>query len=163
VFEEMPDLRALEIKPRSEVFANIYVSSGASDVRPRDAEAAEFFLYSKTSAVRHVELLSLVAYMHRFDSHHLDVGHTMNIGRPWEPGSKFDRLLVSLPYAAGRDFELLHVSPELHIRFLWLIPISATEERFRHEHGLEALESRFDEAGIDFTDPNRRCLVSTLA
>ena len=38
---------------------------------------------------------------------------------------------------------------------LWLLPISEAEKRFRHLHGLEALEQRFEKAGVIPTDPHR--------
>jgi len=78
----------------------------------------------------------MVAYMHRDPQHHLDVGHTMKIGRAWEDNSSCDRLLVSLPYPAGQGFEILHLQNGGHVRFLWLVPITAKEERFRHDKGL---------------------------
>jgi hypothetical protein len=101
----------------------------------------------------------MVAYMHRDPRHHLDVGSTVKMGHSWEDRSDCDRLLVSLPYPTGKDFEILHLPDGGHTRFLWLVPITASEERFRHEAGLEALEKRFEQKGMDFVDARRRSVV----
>ncbi len=82
----------------------------------------------------------------------------MNIGRPIVDGSSLDRLLVSLPCPYGPGFEYGHLSDDSHARFLWLLPITATEEKFRHDFGLEAMESKFEEDGIDYLDPFRTSL-----
>jgi hypothetical protein len=39
------------------------------------------------------------------------------------------------------------------------MPISETEERLCHEEGLDALEERFEAAGIDFLDPQRESVA----
>jgi hypothetical protein len=65
---------------------------------------------------------------------------------------------VSLPYPTGKDFELLHLQGR-HIRFLWLVPITVQEERFRHSQGLDALESRFEQGSMNFLDPSRPSVV----
>jgi hypothetical protein len=48
---------------------------------------------------------------------------------------------------------------EHEVEFLWLLPVHQAEVRFRHSAGLEALEQRFDEAGFDIYDLNRRSVV----
>jgi hypothetical protein len=45
------------------------------------------------------------------------------------------------------------------VRFLWLLPITAAEKQFRHEHGLEALEQRFEEAKVNFAFQWRKSVV----
>jgi hypothetical protein len=102
----------------------------------------------------------MVAYMHRLAEHHFNVGHTMRIGWPWEAASACDRLLVSLPYSPGKRFEILHLPNGGHVRFLWLVPITPEEQAFWRREGLEALESRFEQAGIDFMDPKRASVAS---
>lgn len=159
VFEVMPDLRILECVSTDAGDPAIYCSSGASDIEFGATYGLEFFLFARDPRIEHVELLSLVTYMHHLPEHHLDVGHTMNIGRPWVQGSTCDRLLVSLPFPGGAQFEYLHVGNTEHVRFLWLLPITAEEEQYRHTYGLEALEQKFDAAGIDFADSTRKSVV----
>ena len=98
-----------------------------------------------------VDLLAMVAFYHV--THALDHWHCMPIGAPWLPGSACDHLLVSLPYLHGPDLEKCAL-PEGHARILWLLPITTEEKDFRIEHGTDALEERFDEAGIDLPTPS---------
>jgi hypothetical protein len=121
----------------------------------------EFVLYAPATADEvHVETLTMIAYYHAGGGDHaLDLGHTVPIGRPWVPGSTCDQLLVSLPYPWGPELENGTV-PGGHVRVLWLLPITAVEKEFRHSHGLEALEQRFDTAGIIPTDPRRSSVVT---
>jgi hypothetical protein len=156
----MPDLRILAAVPSKSGEPCVYVTCGASDIDVGASYGIEFFLYSRSFDLRHVELLSMVAYMHRAPEHHFEVGHTMQIGWPWEDASACDRLLVSLPYSPGPRFEILHLPDGGHVRFLWLIPITREEQAFWRREGLEALERRFEEAGIDFTDPKRTSVAS---
>lgn len=44
-------------------------------------------------------------------------------------------------------------------RLLWLLPITAAERNLKASHGLEALETRFDEEAILFWEPGRRSVV----
>lgn len=45
------------------------------------------------------------------------------------------------------------------MRFLWLIPITLAELRFKKEHGVSALEQRFEEAQFNYLDPLRDSVV----
>jgi hypothetical protein len=155
----MPDLRVLAVIPKVTGQPCMYVTCGASDIDVGATYGLEFLLCSRAFEPQHVELVSMVAYMHRDSQHHFDVGHTMKIGHPWEKDSLCDRLLVSLPHPAGPQFEILHLPDGEHVRFLWLVPITAREERFRHQMGQEALESRFEQEAIDFLDPARPSVV----
>ncbi|MGW5653784.1 suppressor of fused domain protein [Streptomyces humi] len=83
----------------------------------------------------------------------------MPIGRPWLDDSDCDHYLVSLPYPFGPEFEFCEWGDGAHARILWLLPISKAEKDFRREAGLEALESRFEELGIDPVDPQRASVV----
>ncbi|MCA9598373.1 MAG: suppressor of fused domain protein [Myxococcales bacterium] len=97
------------------------------------------------------ELLAAVAHYHRTGAT-LDVGHTVNFGRPWLPNSTCEYGLLSLPYLDGPKLEWL-AEPE--VRFLWLLPVTKREVDFKRKMGLEALEQRFEESGLDFLDPTR--------
>ncbi len=79
----------------------------------------------------------------------LGQGHTLPIGEPWLPGSAGDHLLVSLPYPFGPGLQTCHVG-DLHVDLLWLLPITATERQYKIEHGLEALDTRFEQAGLEY-------------
>jgi hypothetical protein len=135
-----------------------YISAGASRILDMPGYGLEFCFRSRVKDIDCVELVSMVAYLHGKPDHRLDVGHTMSIGKPIVEGSNLDRLLVSLPYPYGASFEYAHLSDDAHARFLWLLPITAAEEKFRHEFGLEALESKFEATGIDYLDPQRASL-----
>jgi hypothetical protein len=155
----MPELRVLELIPLKPTDPYVYLTCGASEIDSGATHGLEFFLFSRSACHDNVELLSLVAYMHRDPNHHLNVGHTMNLGRPWQDYSHCDRLLVSLPYITGGEFEFVYIDANIHARFLWIIPITAEEESFCHREGLEALEARFEEVGMDFTDPKRESVT----
>ncbi len=101
-------------------------------------------------------LLTAVAHYHRTGSV-LGLGHTVNFGQPWLPGSRCTYGLISLPYLDGPRLEWLE---KPHVRFLWLIPITPEEREFKKKHGLEALEERFEKAKFDYLDPLREPVCS---
>ena len=92
------------------------------------------------------------------ETYRLDIGHTVPLGEPYAPGATVDHFLVSLPYPFGPDLEVCEWEGG-HARLLWLLPITEAEKRFRHEHDLEALEQRFDDAGIHYWDLERASVV----
>lgn len=159
VSKHLPDLRVIESTGRTKESTCIYLTAGASGAYHDEDVSFEFFLIAPTINYLHIELLSMVAFMHSNPSHRLDVGHTMNIGRSFVENSSMDRLLVSLPYIYGPDFEFAHLGPNRHARILWLIPITEKEESFCHSHGLDALEQEFEEEGINYLDPYRKSVV----
>ncbi len=67
-------------------------------------------------------------------------------------GSTCTHGLISLPYLDGPDLEWL---AEPKVRFLWLIPITEAEVRFKKSYGMEALERKLEERRFDFLDPSR--------
>lgn len=156
-YESLPALQIVEANGTKCVH---YVTAGASDIKDNHGYGLEFCLQAGEPSVFHVELLAMVAFMHCDPRHRLSVGHTLKIGRPIVVGSSLDRLLVSLPYPYGERFEFIHLSNGQHARILWLLPITALEERFRHEHGLEALEKRFDKKELNYIDFLRRSVVA---
>ncbi len=101
----------------------------------------------------------MLATFHADNQYHLDLGSTVNVGRGWLEGSNYDHLLVSLPYPYGPNLETCVINQDLTVRYLWLLPINADENRYLKEAGLEALEQRFDDAEIDALDPNRPSVV----
>lgn len=125
--------------------------------QPTDDERLELHLLSPVADVAHVELLTTVAHYHRTGAR-LGLGHTVNFGRPWLPGSGCTHGLVSLPYLDGPELEVLAL-PDGPVRFLWLIPVFAQEVEWKKRHGLEALESRLEAASFNYADPMRRSVV----
>ena len=122
-----------------------------------DAPALELHLFSPVQIETQVELLMVVAHYHLTGAY-LDVGHTVNFGRPWLSESKCDHGLISLPYLDGPKLEWLEQA-DRNIRFLWLIPISAGEVEYKKLHGVEALEARFEERKCDYVNPQRPSVV----
>jgi hypothetical protein len=158
VYTRVPDLHILSVAPRTS--GQVYATAGLWDATNVHGHALEFVLYAPAVADQvHVETLTMVAYYHATGGDYaLDLGHTVPLGQPWVPGSACDHLLVSLPYLWGQEFETC-VVPGGHARVLWLLPITSAEKTFRHTHGLEALEERFETVGIYPTDPHRASVV----
>jgi hypothetical protein len=123
----------------------------------RDEAPLELHLLSPVATTEHVELLTAVAHYHRTGAR-LGLGHTVNFGRPWLPGSRCTHGLISLPYLDGPDLEILSVDGKT-VRFLWLIPITKEEVEFKKKNGLEALEARLEEANFAYGDPKRPSVV----
>jgi hypothetical protein len=125
--------------------------------QPGEENALELHLLgaSREGEESLVELMTAIAHYHRA-GHQLGLGHTVNFGRPWLPGSRCVYGLVSLPYLDGPALEWLEAP---RVRFLWLVPITAAELEFKKRFGLEALEQRFEEQQFDFSDPKRPSVV----
>ena len=137
------------------------VSLGCWDATHEGGHGLEFAIVGPEDAdERLAELLALTAFYHCGPpAQRLDHGHTVPIGEAWLPGSACDHLLVSLPYPFGPEFETCAWT-NAHARILWLLPISAAERSHKAEHGLEALEEKFDEGGgMRFWDPLRPSVV----
>lgn len=63
-----------------------------------------------------------------------------------------------MPYLDGPELEWLETK-SMNIRFLWLIPITEEELRYKKENGLEALENIFEETEFNYIDPFRDSVV----
>ena len=124
---------------------------------PDDEFPLELHLFAPQKNKAHVELLTVIAHYHRTETQ-LNLGHTVNLGRPWLPGSKCTHGLISLPYIDGPDLELLNIE-NIAVRFLWLIPITEKELEFKKSKGLEALEKEFDKTEFNYLDPLRESVV----
>jgi Suppressor of fused protein (SUFU) len=156
VKERIPTYRALEVESGERLPLHTYVTLGCWDAVHDSGHGLEFALLVKEPAALHLLHLAMAAFYHCAPdpTYRLDHGHTVPIGEPWLPGSEADHFLVALPYPLGPDFEICEWDNG-HARLLWLLPITQAEREFKAEHGLEALERRFDAAGIDFADPMR--------
>jgi len=120
----------------------------------------EFMLLAPEQSIRPPQLLRMTAWYHADpdSSHQLGWGHTLPIGEPWLDNSICDVLLVSKPYTLGPDFEILDIGGT-HLHFYWLLPITASERDYRNNHGLDALEDKFEEAGLAYWSPLRPPVV----
>jgi hypothetical protein len=127
--------------------------------QPTDDFPIELHLFSEVQTSAHVELLTAVAHYHKTGSL-LDLGHTVNFGRPWMNHSKCTHGLISLPYLDGPRLEKLEM-PDLRqfVRCLWLVPVTASEVEYVKSWGLEALEKKFDEKEFNYLDPGRPSVV----
>jgi hypothetical protein len=154
--EIMPDFRVREYPPGPRSQLVTYVSVGASSIRNSAADRLEFAILSRDSDLRCVELITILSWFHSTTP--LGAGHTFNIGEPWKPGSSCDHLLISIPYPLGPDFRVCNLHDDL-VHFYWLLPITKSEHDYKISNGLDALESLFDEAEFDFSDPFREPVV----
>lgn len=156
--QSLPRFRVRRVAPAQRRDPWVYVTVGAWEATANEAHGTEFFLLSPTEDPRHVELLAMVANLHADARYRLKVGSTVNIGRSWLDGSAADHLLVSLPYPYGPALERCELR-ERHVRFLWLVPITAAEANLVQSQGLEVLESLLEQSNVDVISPKRRSLA----
>jgi hypothetical protein len=139
--------------PKSSLWT--YCSVGAS-VASTDSQRLEFFALSPRQDARLVELVTMVAHYHRTEK--LGPFHMFPIGQPWLDDASCDAFLVSLPYLFGTALERLDAESN-SARFLWLLPITEAERQFAKNHGVDALEERFDQAKLEYWDLARRSVA----
>jgi hypothetical protein len=159
-----PHVRVLRVDPETRGGLWLHVSSGASlpgeesETGPAaKAEGSEFVLVTPFKTLRAVELLAMVVYFHGVQA--LSLGDIVSVGEPWLPGSTCGHLLVSNPYLLADELWTLPL-PGRTVNFRWVIPITATERAYATERGLDALEQRFEEAGLEYWDPHRASVVT---
>jgi hypothetical protein len=153
---ELPEgFRVLEFDMTHNRRIIIYATSCMS--LPEQGGAIEIHLFAPHKSSEHVELLTAIAHYHHTGSR-LDIGHTVNFGRPWIPGSDCDHGLISTPYLDGPDLESGDVDG-IRVVFGWLIPITKREVEYKKARGLEVLETRFEEADFNYLDPYRSSVV----
>ena len=153
--EQNPHFRVLRVAPASSADVWTYVSVGGWAATEGDA-GLEFVVCTATPEARAVELLAMTVSYNRGGV--LGLGHTVPIGEPWLPRSLCDSLLISLPYPFGPDLQTSHVGDQ-HVDFLWLLPITEAERDLKASAGLEALESRFDDVGLEYWRVDRASVV----
>jgi hypothetical protein len=132
-----------------------YATCGMSQAG--DEKPLELFIFAPYRSPELVELLYATAHYHRAGAA-LDIGHTVNFGRPWMGVSPCTYGLVSLPYLDGPKLENAAIRGR-SLRVLWLVPITAQERAFKIEHGLAALEAAFERAQLQFARPGRESVV----
>lgn len=124
-------------------------------VDPVGLEIHSFCRPQEAGAANLIEILTATAHYHR-TARVLDLGHSVNFGKPWVPGSSCSYGVLSLPFLDGPSLEWLE---EPRVRFLWLIPVTEAEIAFKKASGMDALEERFEEAEFDYLDPFRASVV----
>lgn len=156
--QTLPDFRVIRIAAaRGEAWT--YVSSGAWVVRSGHAQRFEFVIQSPVEHAMQVEALAMVATFYADPLYNLHLGSVINIGRPWLEASSCDHLLVSSPYPWGPQFEHL-ACDGIHVRLLWLCPITAAEGDYARKNGAEPLEQMFEQAAIDYLDIHRKSVIT---
>jgi hypothetical protein len=156
ILEVNPHFRVLRVAPERRGGMWTYVSIGGWAATAELDRGLEFVIVTDEENPRAVELLAMAVFYNRADT--LGLGHTVPIGEPWLPGSSCDHLLVSLPYPYGGDLQTCHVG-DRHVEFLWLLPITPAERAFKMAHGVDALESRFDDVALCFWQRDRDSAV----
>lgn len=147
-----PDFRVACIHPRSDDEPWAYVSLGGYALSPDPTCGLEFLVLGRTADEQLAQVLALASALHSQSP--LKHGSVIDLQEPWTEGSTLQHLLVTLPYPYGPDLERCQAGT-YSVRILWLLPITAGEFALLKQDGLEALEGRFEEAGIDFLDPAR--------
>jgi hypothetical protein len=140
--------------PRTRLWT--YCTVGAWAIAPPDAGLIEFVMTADQQTSRMVELVTMLARYHC--RQRLGIGHTLPIGEPWLPGSKCDCFLISKPYPFGPELEICDLG-DRHLHFLWGLPITPAERAFAGKEGLEALEVRFEAAGLKYWNVTRPSVV----
>jgi hypothetical protein len=153
----LPRLHVMRVGPGPRMPHWTYLTVGVWEVDRDSGGGLELFhIVDRQDDEKNVLRLAMTAYYHH--GNHLGEGHTFPLGEPWEPGSALDHMLVSVPYTYGPDLEVCEV-PGGHVHFLWLLPITRAEKDFRRTDGLDALEDRFEDGGLEYWNAHRRSMV----
>jgi len=157
--DRVPGLEVIEIGSGPVLDLVTYVTLGCWDAVQAQGSGTEFVLTARTPDPVHVDSASIAAVAHcGTPEGRLDRGSVVPLGRGWLPGSVCDRLLVTLPYPYGPEFEFCRWRGGT-ARLLWLLPISAAEGQFIAGEGVEAFEARLEKLGVSFADPVRPSVV----
>jgi Suppressor of fused protein (SUFU) len=155
--EKLPyDFRVLEFPPTKERNMWTYSTCCMSDVECQ--QPIELHIFSSIQDESIIELLTSVVYYHRNNSK-LGLNHTIYFGRPWQNQSSCEYGFISLPYLDGPILENMKIKHKQIIKFYWLIPITKDEKEFKISNSAEALEIKFDQALLDYINPNRHSTV----
>jgi len=157
--ERLPDFHIARIRPATPDEPWVFASIGAWRATAGEPHGLEFVAVSRGQSAAVMQRLAMVAYYHAGPpEHRLGAGHTLPIGEGWVQGSTLESVLVSLPYLWGPRLEHCQLRDQ-HVQVLWLLPITSAEHQFAREHGVDALESRFKEAQVNYLDPFRQSVV----
>lgn len=149
------DFCVLEFAPNE--YRNMWTYATCSMSNIEDNYPIEVHLFSSKQTDECVELLSLVAYYHK-TYERLNIGHTVNFGKPWQGASECTYGFISLPYMDGPELENFTLHNKA-FKFYWLIPITEKELNYKTEFGVESLEEKMEASSFDYIDANRKSLV----
>lgn len=153
--DRVPGLAVVEVEPGPRLGLVTYVTLGCWDAVGSGGSGTEFVLTAAVADLVHVESIAKAAAAHcGTPASRLDRGRVVPLGRGWLAGSSCDRLLVTLPYPYGPEFEFCRWGRNT-ARLLWLLPITEGEEGFVVAEGVDAFEARLEALGSSFTDPLR--------
>lgn len=150
----------LEVSPERPGALWTYVSIGAWEVEPESDPRMEFVLHAPAASNRAALVVEMAAFYHANTdpTYRLGHGHTVPIGESWLGTSNCTHLLVSKPYPLGPTFAVFDEAG-VHVHFNWLLPITEAERAFRDAKGLEALEQRFEDVGLEYWEVNRASVI----
>ena len=145
------------------------ITGGMSDARMPLPDSAgshitgysEIFIYVRGPANWMISVLKGLAEMPFVDQTYLHWFHTVPNGKPMtvQP-SLLTSFLLLPPYYEERPFSDGFVIDGHEVQPLMLIPITEAEREFAIEHGVEALEERFDAAEFaPVVDEERQSVV----
>lgn len=154
--KDLPNFTVLVFEPSDARTMWTYATCGMSE-SAKVKNPIEVHIFSKFEDNSLSELLSAVAHYHNFGEA-AGLAHTVNFGRPWQPGSGCSHGLISLPYLDGPRVEAFAIDRR-EVRCLWIIPITPDERQFKTTHGVEKLEERFDSSGFDYANPHRMSVL----
>lgn len=151
----LPNFRVRGLAPREEGDYWAYVTIGASETTESLGAGKEFLLLSPSETPRHIETLAMLAHFNSLPQHRLDFGEVIKIGRPWLEGSGCDWLYMSVPYTVPREFQYCTTPDGGGARFLWAVPVYASEAAYMRSSTAEAFERYLEQSNVDVLDPNR--------
>jgi len=132
-----------------------YFTYGLNALPASEGAALEYVLVAPTTDATYVTTLEKLIHFCVDKNQLFEPGDTILLGRPWSDGARMDRFLVSLPHAHGPKLEVFTGKAGRKGHILWLQPIHESEHAFLDEHGMAALENRFEHAGIDMFAADR--------
>ena len=131
----------------------VYASVGAGS----EGGGQEFFVVGPRDDDGHPETVTVVTH-YASTGPGLGVGHTVDLGKAWMPGSVCDHLLLSKAWLEPPELHWFRLGA-IETRCVWLLPITRAEREYKRAHGLEALELLFEREGVRYWDPARGSLV----
>jgi Suppressor of fused protein (SUFU) len=135
-----------------------YVTLGAWQATRDDHHALEYFILSPSPTAYHVQTLAELTLQWANADPKPGLGSIIDTGRPWIDDAVADHFFVTLPYPFGPEFENV-VRGDLHIRIMWLLPITKAEAEFIRRKGIDAFEDLAESSAVEFADPQRPSLV----
>ncbi len=153
----------VEFAPPQEGYDWVYATIGVSHKPMPDIDKSvgevpyqriELILYANQADDNLREIMLKLALIPFVDSSSLAPGDTV-IGIAEEgvvKGSRLTEMLITRPYSASQEFQLIHHSDGGHTDILWAIPIYVSERIYAKEHGYKALEKLFQADDTDTSD-----------